>query len=94
VWLPVCLLCAAVPPPRDRSSYQGACPSPLRTCLRLQSPKVTEDRVFNGFGTNFEGSPEPIYGNQFLPRKFKIAVTGELGAPGFCGWYLRESALG
>lgn len=40
-----------------------------------QNPKVTEDRAFNGFGTNFEGSPEPIYGTQFLPRKFKIAVT-------------------
>mmetsp|Transcript_5416 Transcript_5416/g.13559 ORF Transcript_5416/g.13559 Transcript_5416/m.13559 type:complete len:601 (-) Transcript_5416:89-1891(-) len=40
-----------------------------------EDPKVTEDRAFNGFGTNFEGSPEPIYGAQFLPRKFKIAVT-------------------
>ena len=29
----------------------------------------------NPFGTNFEGSPEPIYGNVFLPRKFKVAVT-------------------
>lgn len=36
---------------------------------------MTEDRAFNGFGTNFEGSPEPIYGSVFLPRKFKIAVT-------------------
>jgi sulfite reductase (ferredoxin) len=41
----------------------------------MEDPKVTEDRAFNGFGTNFEGSPEPIYGNLFLPRKFKIAVT-------------------
>ena len=32
--------------------------------------------MFNGFGTNFEGNPEPIYGSQFLPRKFKVAVTG------------------
>lgn len=40
-----------------------------------QDPKVTADRAFNGFGTNFENSPEPIYGTQFLPRKFKIAVT-------------------
>jgi len=40
-----------------------------------EDPKVTEDRNFNGFGTNFEGSPEPIYGAQFLPRKFKIAIT-------------------
>ena len=37
-----------------------------------QNPKVTEDRAFNGFGTNFEGSPEPIYGSVFLPRKFKV----------------------
>lgn len=40
-----------------------------------EDPKVTEDRAFNGFGTNFENSPEPIYGAQFLPRKFKVAVT-------------------
>jgi hypothetical protein len=40
-----------------------------------QDPAVTEARAFNGFGTNFEGSPEPIYGQLFLPRKFKIAVT-------------------
>ena len=40
-----------------------------------QDPKVTADRAFNGFGTNFENSGEPIYGTQFLPRKFKIAVT-------------------
>ena len=36
---------------------------------------MTEARNFNAFGTNFEGSPEPIYGTQFLPRKFKIGVT-------------------
>lgn len=41
----------------------------------MQNPKVTADRDFNGFGTNFANSPEPIYGQQFLPRKFKIAVT-------------------
>ncbi|GFR49142.1 hypothetical protein Agub_g11159 [Astrephomene gubernaculifera] len=40
-----------------------------------EDPKVTADRAFNGFGTNFENSPEPIYGAQFLPRKFKVAVT-------------------
>jgi len=40
-----------------------------------ENPKVTADRAFNGFGTNFENSPEPIYGTQFLPRKFKIGVT-------------------
>lgn len=40
-----------------------------------ENPKVTEDRKFNGFGTNYTNSAEPIYGTQFLPRKFKIAVT-------------------
>lgn len=45
-------------------------PSPV-----VQNPKVTEARAFNGFGTNFENSAEPIYGTQFLPRKFKVAVT-------------------
>ncbi len=29
----------------------------------------------NPNGTNFVDSPEPIYGNVFLPRKFKIAIT-------------------
>jgi len=41
----------------------------------MEDPAVTEARDFNGFGTNFEGSPEPIYGNLFLPRKFKVAIT-------------------
>ncbi len=36
---------------------------------------MTEARDFNAFGTNFDNSPEPIYGSHFLPRKFKIAVT-------------------
>lgn len=36
---------------------------------------MTADRAFNGYGTNFENSPEPIYGTQFLPRKFKVGVT-------------------
>ena len=36
---------------------------------------MTADRAFNGFGTNFEGSPEPLYGSVFLPRKFKVAIT-------------------
>jgi len=40
-----------------------------------ESPEVTRARDDNRFGTNFEGSAEPIYGTQFLPRKFKIAVT-------------------
>ena len=41
----------------------------------VQDPKVTQARNFDQFGTNFKGSPEPIYGSVFLPRKFKIAVT-------------------
>ena len=41
----------------------------------MQNPKVTRDRAFNGFGTNFDNSAEPIYGTQFLPRKFKVAVA-------------------
>jgi len=41
----------------------------------FEDPRVTEARNYNQFGTNFEGSPEPIYGSVFLPRKFKIAVT-------------------
>jgi len=40
-----------------------------------EDPAVTRDRAFDGFGTNYAGSPEPIYGAQFLPRKFKVAVT-------------------
>ena len=40
-----------------------------------EKPAVVECRNDNRFGTNYEGSPEPIYGNLFLPRKFKIGVT-------------------
>lgn len=38
---------------------------------------MTEAREFNGFGTNFVGSPEPIYGGQYLPRKFKVGLTSD-----------------
>ncbi|KAK9842398.1 hypothetical protein WJX84_005131 [Apatococcus fuscideae] len=41
----------------------------------MERPEVTAARMDNPHGTNFEGSPEPIYGNVFLPRKFKIAIT-------------------
>ncbi|KAK9814405.1 hypothetical protein WJX72_005383 [[Myrmecia] bisecta] len=41
----------------------------------FENPEVTAARNYNGHGTNFPGSPEPIYGSLFLPRKFKIAVT-------------------
>ena len=41
----------------------------------FERPEVTAARDENTHGTNFVGSPEPIYGAQFLPRKFKVAVT-------------------
>ena len=44
-------------------------------CSAVQSPAVTEARASDRFGTNYAGSPEPIYGAHYLPRKFKIAVT-------------------
>lgn len=53
-----------------------ACPLVVPAVPAVQNPRVTEDREFNGFGTNIAGSPEPIYGQLFLPRKFKVAVTG------------------
>ncbi|CAN1755494.1 Sulfite reductase 1 [ferredoxin], chloroplastic [Linum perenne] len=40
-----------------------------------EPPEVVRARNDNYHGTNFEDSLEPIYGAQFLPRKFKIAVT-------------------
>jgi sulfite reductase (ferredoxin) len=43
--------------------------------MSADSPDVIDALNDNSHGTNFEGSPEPIYGIQFLPRKFKIAVT-------------------
>ena len=41
----------------------------------FERPEVTAARDENTHGTNFVGSPEPLYGAQFLPRKFKVAVT-------------------
>lgn len=43
--------------------------------MTAEPPEVTEARNDNSHGTNFPDLPEPIYGTQFLPRKFKIAVT-------------------
>lgn len=43
--------------------------------MQKENPEVTAARNDNRYGTNFEGSPEPLYGNLFLPRKFKVAVT-------------------
>ena len=45
--------------------------------MTAEKPEVTAARMENRNGTNFEGSPEPIYGSLFLPRKFKIGVTVE-----------------
>jgi sulfite reductase (ferredoxin) len=43
--------------------------------MSAEPPEVTEARNDNSHGTNFPDSAEPIYGTQFLPRKFKVAVT-------------------
>ncbi|XP_075522095.1 sulfite reductase 1 [ferredoxin], chloroplastic-like [Primulina tabacum] len=43
--------------------------------MSAESPEVVKARNDNSNGTNFPNSPEPIYGTQFMPRKFKIAVT-------------------
>ncbi|WOK95475.1 hypothetical protein Cni_G04182 [Canna indica] len=43
--------------------------------MSAEPPEVVKARNDNSHETNFPGSPEPIYGAQFLPRKFKIAVT-------------------
>jgi sulfite reductase (ferredoxin) len=40
-----------------------------------EAPEVTTARTQNGNGTIFHEGEEPIYGTQYLPRKFKIAVT-------------------
>ncbi|KAF8403802.1 hypothetical protein HHK36_011908 [Tetracentron sinense] len=43
--------------------------------MSVEPPEVLKARNDNSHGTNFPDSPEPIYGTQFLPRKFKVAVT-------------------
>ncbi|XWS52539.1 hypothetical protein CRYUN_Cryun11dG0079200 [Craigia yunnanensis] len=43
--------------------------------MTSEPPEEVKARNDNSHGTNFTDSPEPIYGTQFLPRKFKIAVT-------------------
>jgi len=40
-----------------------------------EAPEIKEARKSKGKGMIVENSPEPIYGEQFLPRKFKISVT-------------------
>ncbi|XP_042514765.1 sulfite reductase [ferredoxin], chloroplastic-like [Macadamia integrifolia] len=43
--------------------------------MSAEPPEVVKARNDNSHGTNFPDSPEPIYGTQFMPRKFKVAVT-------------------
>jgi sulfite reductase (ferredoxin) len=40
-----------------------------------EAPEVTAARGRNGNGTIFHEGEEPIYGTQYMPRKFKCAVT-------------------
>ena len=40
-----------------------------------EKPEVKAARQRNGNGTIFENSEEPIYGQHYMPRKFKCAVT-------------------
>ncbi len=40
-----------------------------------EAPEVKASRKSKGNGMIVENSPEPIYGEHFLPRKFKICVT-------------------
>lgn len=40
-----------------------------------EHPEVKQARQRNAHNTNFEGLEEPIYGEHYMPRKFKIAVT-------------------
>ncbi|MDX2271715.1 MAG: sulfite reductase, ferredoxin dependent [Cyanobacteriota bacterium] len=40
-----------------------------------EDPEVSQAKQFVGQGVQVVGSPEPLYGNQYLPRKFKAAIT-------------------
>ncbi|HEY9851334.1 MAG TPA: sulfite reductase, ferredoxin dependent [Leptolyngbyaceae cyanobacterium] len=40
-----------------------------------ENPEVVAARQKNQNGTNFHDEEEPIYGTQYMPRKFKCAVT-------------------
>ena len=40
-----------------------------------EAPEVKAARQRNDHGTNFPDKEEPIYGQYYMPRKFKIAVT-------------------
>ncbi|KAG2492809.1 hypothetical protein HYH03_008969 [Edaphochlamys debaryana] len=67
--------CADLLAPQSGAYYDMWLDGEKFVSVYTEDPKVTADRAFNAHGTNFENSPEPIYGAQFLPRKFKIAVT-------------------
>jgi sulfite reductase (ferredoxin) len=43
--------------------------------VSAEASEVTAARSTNGTGTIFHAGEEPIYGTQYLPRKFKIAIT-------------------
>jgi sulfite reductase (ferredoxin) len=43
--------------------------------VSAEAPEVIAARSKNGNGTIFHEGEEPIYGAQYMPRKFKIAVT-------------------
>ncbi|MDJ0579926.1 sulfite reductase, ferredoxin dependent [Crocosphaera sp.] len=40
-----------------------------------EDPEVTAARQRNGNGTNIEEGEEPLYGQHYMPRKFKCSVT-------------------
>ena len=40
-----------------------------------ENPEITAARQRNGNGTIVHGTEEPIYGQHYMPRKFKISVT-------------------
>ena len=40
-----------------------------------EDPQVKAARQQNGTGTIFHDKEEPVYGNRYMPRKFKVSVT-------------------
>ncbi|MGK7901160.1 MAG: sulfite reductase, ferredoxin dependent [Hormoscilla sp.] len=46
-----------------------------KTIAAEEAPEVKAARQRNGNGTIFSDKEEPIYGEHYLPRKFKISVT-------------------
>jgi len=64
---PRCRLLAAPPAPLQHHK-RGLTDAHLLACthtrVHAQDPKVTADRAYNQFGTNYDNSAEPIYGTQ------------------------------